>query len=301
MMRVLMVFRKLGIWHRYRRQITELAKRCDGFTVFYQEGRPPSEEHVTFVKGFLDALSSPADLVYCLTGAWMQLHALALSLLKRIPLVIRLRGDGRRMDEIWGAHWAKKLVKSVIRRLSFRRAAAIIPIAGHLEEVARSQWGRNVTEPVPNGVDLDHFKPGPMPDEFTVGYVGRDTPEKNMRFVGHLELMRRDLPFIYALGDVPYTEMPEFYNRCSVLVLPSLMEGFSNVLLEAYACGREVICGPDAVPDRFPAITLPLKLELWASRLDHRFYQYTRSVAEEYTWDRYADAMIDYMREASTS
>jgi glycosyltransferase involved in cell wall biosynthesis len=52
------------------------------------------------------------------------------------------------------------------------------------------------------------------------------------------------LPGLRLLGRVPNADMPGLYARADVLVLPSLQEGFSLVLLEALASGLRIIATP---------------------------------------------------------
>ena len=52
------------------------------------------------------------------------------------------------------------------------------------------------------------------------------------------------LPGLRLLGRVPNAEMPGLYARADVLVLPSLQEGFSLVLLEALASGLRIVATP---------------------------------------------------------
>lgn len=44
------------------------------------------------------------------------------------------------------------------------------------------------------------------------------------------------------LGMVPYSEMPSFYRKASLVVYPSLSETFGLPLLESMACGTAVVC-----------------------------------------------------------
>ncbi len=50
--------------------------------------------------------------------------------------------------------------------------------------------------------------------------------------------LRKDVIF---LGHYPHHKIPELYNVCDVFVLPSLIEPFGMVLIEAMACGKPVI------------------------------------------------------------
>jgi glycosyltransferase involved in cell wall biosynthesis len=42
-------------------------------------------------------------------------------------------------------------------------------------------------------------------------------------------------------GIIPYEEINNYYRKADILILPSLMEGLSNVLMEAMACGLPIV------------------------------------------------------------
>jgi glycosyltransferase involved in cell wall biosynthesis len=123
-----------------------------------------------------------------------------------------------------------------------------------------------------HGVDMERFSPrrrtrqgGP----FTIGYVGRLTPEKNVRLFADLErellaagerdfrlvlvgtgserewleknLVTADLPGVLR-GDA----LAEAFANMDAFVFPSLTDTFGLVLLEAMASGVPVIVSPQA-------------------------------------------------------
>ena len=51
---------------------------------------------------------------------------------------------------------------------------------------------------------------------------------------------------IHVMGNVPYHEIPQYYEAADVLILPSLYEGFGRVVLEGYLFGTPAVatrCG----------------------------------------------------------
>lgn len=114
--------------------------------------------------------------------------------------------------------------------------------------------------------------------EDVIGYVGRLSREKGiMSFLWAVKNILDERPglkvliigtgplsdsvneFIrkYELGGrvivegwVPHDELPGYFNRMRLLVLPSYTEGLPNVMIEAMACGTPVLTTPvGAVPD----------------------------------------------------
>lgn len=118
---------------------------------------------------------------------------------------------------------------------------------------------------------------------FTVLYVGRLGPEKNIGYLlKAFHLFARDRPHaevkiagqgvmegewrrlakelgvadrVHFLGPVPHEDLPRLYAACQVFFLPSVKEVLALVALEAMRCARPVIvtdriaCGPELVED----------------------------------------------------
>lgn len=128
-------------------------------------------------------------------------------------------------------------------------------------------------EQIANGVDLSVFKPArnEAPGRFTVGFCGRLSPVKNAKFMLELarhlpgadiliagegpllEEMQRDKPDnCELLGNL--SDVPAFLNHCDVLIVPSLMDGRPNIVMEAMACGTPVLAtNVGAIPEMVKA------------------------------------------------
>jgi glycosyltransferase involved in cell wall biosynthesis len=114
-------------------------------------------------------------------------------------------------------------------------------------------------------IDLKRFKPlANIPKTLSVLFVGRMIPSKNaltlanlakhfpklkFNFIGtgpqysKLQALQSKHKNIHLLGDVPYSQLHNYYQQASVLCLPSIyQEGWGRVLAESVACGTPVIC-----------------------------------------------------------
>jgi hypothetical protein len=175
---------------------------------------------------------------------------------------------------------ANGLLKPMIRS-ALRRAQCVHAVSHSLAERVRS-FGQNEVEVVPNGVDLEMFRPreraalraemGYRPDEKIVISISRFTPKNGLdvliramaearrrgveaRLVlagtGHREAELRRLAGGLGLGErvqflgyVRHEDTPRYYAMSDVFVRPSLAEGFGISFIEAMACGTAVIGTP---------------------------------------------------------
>ena len=177
---------------------------------------------------------------------------------------------------------------------------------------------------IPYGAPIDYFKPQPKLDNvFRVMFAGRSSPRKGVHYLlqawKQLSFPDADLVLVgdnlmpsewfsqyedicHQVPSVPHFKLNSYYSSSSVLVFPSLVEGFGLVLTEAMACGIPIIttpntAGPDIITDGVEGFIIPIrdvealkeKLE-WCYQHPHELSEMgkaARKKAEQLTWERY--------------
>jgi glycosyltransferase involved in cell wall biosynthesis len=178
-------------------------------------------------------------------------------------------------------------------RLVTQRAAAAIAVSEAVRErlAAHGIRPRELTV-IPNGLDLDAFRPPLMlrcprsaERPFTAAFLGRLTREKGVLVLleaARLVLERHEVRFVVA-GDGPLRaavkeaarqhgspfvylghqdDVQAVYHAADAIVIPSLSEGQSLTALEAMACGLAVVASragglPEMVVDRETGLLVP--------------------------------------------
>ena len=205
-------------------------------------------------------------------------------------------------------------------------------------------------EVVPNGVDIGRFRPhrvdAPSPDRANLLYVGRLRDFKRVQdIIESMPRIQTELARpvrLVVAGSGPYREALErlvsilqvdvrfagwldkealgaLYEEADLLLLPSLVEGHPNVLLEAMAMarpcvatdvpgtrealrdGREGFLVPPCRPDEIAraAIRILSSAETW-----REFSRNARARAEASSWERVADryeALLKQVAEGKAS
>jgi len=190
---------------------------------------------------------------------------------------------------------------------------------------------------IPLGVDLEVFRPRPRTDRtfrimagglslrkglpYLLEAAGELPGDVEVVFTGRLpgevrELVRRLVARsrvrIRDCGPLPRGRLAELYAACSVLVLPSIEDGFGLVILEAMASGIPVICsehtaGPDIVREGVDGFVVPIRdSQALRDRLrdlcDHpgeqaRMGEAARARAAEFSYEAYgARVLAEYAR-----
>ena len=267
-------------------------------------------------------VNTDCDLVYCLSGGAIQqtLHYFMKRLRPEVPMIHRMRGDGEKHRSYlmkpphrWIHNW--------VARYSLNCYDWHIPINDEMYRKLR-QFGiprDKITSPIGLGVDTETFKPEyHNNDRLTCGYFGRMSKEKGLDFL--FKLMRQTPEIDYVLlgkredrlpplppnctdlGYVQHKDMPRMYGMVDLVLLPSYMEGVSNIFPEAYACGKPVMCSPQA---------RDISLPLYGYEQQHHIIQWkqvlndvtvdrlrekgraAREWAEGYTWDHFGERMVE--------
>jgi len=255
-----------------------------------------------------------------------------------IPYVLSLRGSDVPRPELAAHQRLHALTRPLLRRM-YRDAAGLIAVSDSLRQSALAVLPGALIEVIPNGVDMERFKPpagraGP-PERPELLFVGRLREFKGVQdAIAALPALERALgraARLTIIGDGPSRAsleaqaaglraagsssevrflgwldpdgLPAAYASASLLLLPSYVEGHSNVILEALAAGLPcVACDVpgirETITDGREGFLIPPRssgalaraaaraladAESWCSMSRN-----ARARAEEFSWDRIA-------------
>ena len=165
--------------------------------------------------------------------------------------------------------------KEKIKFLMMRWANIIVPNSYSQEKFIQNNFQKlaNKVHTITNFVDTDFFVPSnfAISDICKIISVGRVSEQKNTLFFlqalnclkkeglsFHVDWYGYSIPHYWRLceeyiqennlSDVisfhkPSNNIVNKYQECDVFILPSIYEGFPNVVCEAMCCGKPILCG----------------------------------------------------------
>ncbi|QDT09560.1 glycosyltransferase family 4 protein [Planctomycetes bacterium K23_9] len=237
-------------------------------------GIPVASAHADHVSSFLSAsaklrswlVESPPDI--CQTFLF---HANVLGTLAAKKAGVKIRVGGARIAE-------KRWFRNRIERHAVKQMSSLICVSHGVQEFAATHLNCPTTKSlvIPNGVDVLRFSTAtPMawseigwPDDSKVSlFVGRLHPQKGIQLlqsqidslapaqsdrrlliVGSGPLQSELKSWANDIGPdrvkmIPWQkEIAPIIKACRLLVLPSYYEGMPNVVLEAMAAAKPVVC-----------------------------------------------------------
>ena len=189
---------------------------------------------------------------------------------KKLPYIISLRGS-----DVPGEHARLKLdykILGPVFKVIWKKAAALVAPSSGLKDRALKFLPSVEIDVIPNGVDLERFKPAETDnksDTLRLLTVGRLSVTKRVEIlIGAVEILHREAcevrftiagggqmlqklkqivseknlaDIIELTGRIDAEDMPKVYRQSDIFISASMQEGMSNAMLEAMASGLPLI------------------------------------------------------------
>ncbi len=195
-------------------------------------------------KGYLKAIFKLREHIktnhYDITHAHYWISAIVATFAGAKPTVASLMGDDVKTKEwykwiiyiFYKFFWAKTVVKSKDMYNAFGQKGVAI---------------------IPNGVDMQRFKP--IDREEALNFTKWDRDKKHILFTSDpareeknftlakeaVDLLNDKNIELHYLKDIPNSNIPYYYNSADVVVLTSTREGSPNAIKEAMACNIPIV------------------------------------------------------------
>lgn len=228
------------------------------------------------------------DLVWAMMANHAAFAALFFSWMHpRIPYLLELQ-DGNSLAQVKSRQPIVRLLWFFYKRL-YLDADMIKAVSGFIEKLAREIGYRGPVEVIPNAVDTKKFST-PVPEEQLAQLRTQYKKQKGETWlfsasrlvlsrgiedvIRALSLLPEEVKFFIAgdgedrekleaiareagvlervmfAGHKSHDELPALMHMCDIFVRPSIIEGFGNAFVEAFAAGLPVIATPvGGIPD----------------------------------------------------
>lgn len=164
---------------------------------------------------------------------------------------------------------------------------------------------------LPKTLDAYEMLPKRLTKNYPLVVVGK-LGWKHSEIEEKISSMREDGLDIVTLGYVPDSELPAIYKKASVLVFPSLYEGFGLPILEAQATGTPVItsdiepmktiAGKGAVliePGEPKSISEAIEKILTNAKFTKSIVKNGQENTKNYTWEASAQKLLELLEESA--
>lgn len=182
-----------------------------------------------------------------------------------LPYIVSLRGSDVPFHNK-RYYWLDTIFFKHLSKYIWSRAVRVVANSHGLKSFAQTSIPGQGIEVIPNGVDINIFKPHEKKSyttNLTLISVGRLVEQKGYKYLvealrglssvelilvgdGPLRGALSDHARMYSvsvkfMGSVMHDDIPRILRDADVFILPSLNEGMSNAILEAMACGLPII------------------------------------------------------------
>ncbi len=254
------------------------------------------------------------------------------------PYLVSLRGsDVPGFNPRFAAQYV--VLKPLFRRI-WRQAQAVVANSEGLRQLAARLTPELPLQAIPNGIDTEEFFPAP-PAELVaprllcvsrlverkgvqhlieaLPAVLQAVPQAQLTIVGEgnlLEPLRRRVvamgltEAVEFAGHVPHAELPAYYRRAGLFVLPSYYEGMSNTVLEAMASGLPVVASGEGGREELLSENAVMVPFADPSALDATLIELlndparravmgaaSRAIAEDFSWAAVAQRYVEIYRQ----
>jgi len=180
----------------------------------------------------------------------------------------------------------------IVRRVLKEADAVITASAATYKEALSAGAEKGKLYLIPNGVDVERFNPSldgsiirkkhGIADKFIVFAIRHHVPKNGLKYlINAIPMVKEKIPNVVCViggdgplrpyhelfakrlgvsdsvifvGQIAQEELPSYYAACDVSVIPSVVEAFGLVTIEAMSCGKPVIGSkvggiPDVIED----------------------------------------------------